>query len=128
MNEFIKIIIGDNTWIQFFGFLWFFIIGYIIYGLLEISGRDVKSPHTPQKWSWSFWFNDNIKRYMSTILCTYIMFRFYIEFSGHAFSNFEALMMGLLGDGLSATLKKRIKILSSDRGFLMKAYNEKNPV
>jgi hypothetical protein len=54
------------------------------------------------------------------------MFRFYIEIVGHEFTDFEALTMGLIGDGISATLKKRIAILSADREKLMEKYKKED--
>ena len=121
MHDFLKIIFGDFTsWVQLFGYFWFFLIGYIIYFLTEATGRDAKSPHTPRKWSWKFWFYDNWRRYLTTILCTYVLFRFYIEICGHPFGNFDALTLGLLGDGLGATLKKRVSMISADREGYMK--------
>jgi len=119
MDEIFKTIFGDYTFIQLFGFFWFFLIGYIIYALTEISGRDVQSPTTPVKWSWKFWFHDNWRRYLTTILCTYILFRFYVEFVGTPLNNFESLLMGLVGDGIGATAKKRISSVSADRKKLM---------
>lgn len=123
MDEFFKIIFGDYTFIQLFGFFWFFIIGYIIYALTEISGRDVQCPATPVKWSWKFWFHDNWRRYLTTILCTYILFRFYVEFVGTPLNNFESLLMGLVGDGIGATAKKRISSVSADRKKIMESLN-----
>ena len=121
MGELFEVIFGAYTWIQLFGFAWFLVIGYIIYGLTETSGRDIISANTPKKWSWKFWFNDNWRRYFVTLLSTYIMFRFYIEFVGHEFTYFEALMIGLIGDGTGATAKNRIKIVKADREKLMAA-------
>ncbi len=126
MKELFNIIFGDYTWIQVFGFIWFFVIGYIIYGLTETSGRDVNSPKTPVKWSWKFWFLDNWKRYLTTILCTYILFIFYTEISGHPFGNFDAVSLGLIGDGIAATMKKRIKAIGADREKLMSGINDEN--
>lgn len=109
-EEFINIIFGgDYSKVELLGYLWFFVIGYIIYGLTETTGRNIKSKRTPKKWSWSFWFKDNWRRYLTTILCTYILFRFYTEISGHPFGYFDAVSMGLIGDGISATIKKRVK-------------------
>ncbi|GEM_PF-2120959 len=113
MNEFFKIVFGDFTWIQLFGYLWFFIIGYLIYGLTEVSGRDVNSPNTPKKFSWKFWFYDNWRRYLATILCTYVFFRFYVEISGHPFGNIDAVMLGLIGDGVAAKIKEKVKSLGA---------------
>ena len=119
MKEFIEIVFGDYSTAQLFGFVWFFLIGYILYGLTEVTGRNVESPNTPKKWSWKFWFKDNMKRYVVTILTTYILFRFYVEFSGHEFGNFDALTLGLIGDGIGATAKKRIKKVMVDRKKIM---------
>lgn len=124
MNDFINIIFGDFTLLELFGYMWFFIIGYIIYGLTETSGRDVNSIKTPRKWSWKFWFLDNWRRYLTTILCTYILFMFYTEISGHPFSNFDAVTLGLIGDGIGATIKNRVKVFGGDREQIMKDYDE----
>jgi len=119
MGDLFNIVFGEVTLVQLIGYVWFFIVGYIIYGLTETSGRDVKSPKTPKKWSWKFWFKDNWKRYLTTIMCTYVLFVFYDKVSGHPFENFDAIQLGLVGDGIAATIKKRTKIIGGDREKLM---------
>jgi hypothetical protein len=126
MIEFLKHIFGNYNLIQMLSFGWFFLIGYLIYGLTETSGRDPQSKNTPFKWKWRFWFKDNWRRYLITILTTYVMFRFYIEIVGHEFTDFEALMMGLIGDGIAATLKKRVAGLSANRKEIMKKYKKED--
>ena len=123
MSEFFKIIFGDYTGVQLLGYLVFFLIGYAIYGLTEVSGRDIQSSVTPVKWSWKFWFFDNWRRYLTTLLCTFILFRFSTEVSGHPFGNFDAVSLGLIGDGIAATVKKRIKGAGADRQKLMNELN-----
>ena len=123
MSELLKIMFGEYTSIQLLGYLWFFLIGYIIYFLTETTGRNVQNPHTPTKWSWKFWFYDNWRRYITTILCTYILFRFYIEICGHPFGNFDAVSLGLIGDGIAVTVKRRLKAVGGDRDELMNDYN-----
>jgi len=115
MNEFFKIIFGDFTLIQLFAYVWFFIIGYLIYGLTETTGRDVNSPNTPIKWSWKFWFLDNWRRYLTTLLCSYVLFRFYNELSGHPFGYIDAVTLGLIGDGIAAMLKERVKAIGGNQ-------------
>ncbi len=119
MDELIKIILGDFTFTQLFGYIWFFIIGYVIYGLTEVTGRDVNSLNTPRKWSWKFWFLDNWKRYLTTLLCSYVFFRFYNEISGHPFGNIDAVILGMLGDGVATTIKNRVFKFSGDREKIM---------
>jgi len=119
MGELLKVIFGDYTSIELFGYLWFFAIGYLIYGLTETSGRDKNSPNTPTKWNWMFWVKDNWRRYLTTILCSYVLFKFYTEISGHPFGNFDAVSLGLIGDGIAATVKKRVKMVGADREKIM---------
>jgi hypothetical protein len=126
MNEFFKIIFGDFTWIQLFAYVWFFIIGYLIYGLGETTGRDVNSPATPKKWSWKFWFYDNWRRYLTTILCSYIFFRFYNIISGHDFGYIDAVTLGMIGDGVAATIKERVKAFGADREKLTAEIKKEN--
>ena len=121
MSELFEIIFGVYTKVQLLGYLWFLLIGYAIYGLNETSERDKLGTRTPRKWKWKFWIKDNWRRYLVTILTTYVLFRFYVELVGHEFSNYEALMMGLIGDGIGATAKKKIKKVKADREKLMEA-------
>ena len=123
LQDLMKIIFGDFTIVELIGYIWFFVIGYVIYGLNETTKRDSKSVNTPKKWSWKFWFHDNWRRYITTLLCTYILFRFYTEISGHDFSYFDAVTMGLIGDGVSVAIVSRVKGLSADRGVLMTKYD-----
>lgn len=119
MSEFFDIIFGIGfTTPQLMAYLFFFIIGYIIYGLNETSARDKSSSRTPEKWSWKFWFKDNLRRYFTTLLCSYVLFRFYTDMSGHPFGYFDALSLGLIGDGIAATLKKRMKVVGGNRDNL----------
>jgi hypothetical protein len=124
MHEFFKHIFGDYSFFQLLSFGWFFIIGYVTYGLTEATGRDVKSKNTPVEWSWKFWLKDNRRRYLTTILCTYVLFMFYDKFSGHPFGDFDALTLGLLGDGIAATLKKRVGLIAGNREKLMEEYKD----
>lgn len=119
MSEFVKIIFGEFTWMQLFAYAWFFVIGYLIYGLNETTARDVTSPNTPKKWSWKFWFFDNWKRYLTTILCSYVFFRFYNEISGHAFGYIDAVTLGMIGDGVAVSIKERLALFAKDREKIM---------
>ncbi|HPC09448.1 MAG TPA: hypothetical protein PLN85_00040 [archaeon] len=128
MKELIRVLFGDYTWIQLFGYGWFFLVGYFLYSLVETTGRDIHSKNTPKKWNWKFWFYDNWKRYLSTFLSTYILFRFYNEVSGHEFGYFDAVSLGLIGDGIGATLKRRTKSIGADRKKLLDELSKENEI
>ena len=119
MGELFIRLFGGYTLVDLLSYGWFMLIGYIINALLETTGRDIKSKNTPEKWNWKFWVKDNWRRYIFSVLSTYLLFRFYIELIGHPFSDFEALLVGYTGDGISGNLKRRIKILSANRVKIM---------
>ena len=75
MSEIFEVIFGTYTWVQLFGFAWFIMIGYIIYGLNETSSRDKLGTKTPKKWKWRFWLKDNWRRY----LAKYYQHMFYLD-------------------------------------------------
>jgi hypothetical protein len=54
------------------------------------------------------------------------LFRFYTEFSGHPFSNFDSITFGIMGDGAAATIKKRIGAIGGDRDKLTTQINIEN--
>lgn len=124
MNEIFNVIFGNITGIQLFGYIWYFFIGYLIYGLNETSNRDVSSKNTPIRWSWIFWFKDNWRRYLVTILCTYVLYMFNTVLSGNEFSNFDAVSLGLIGDGIGATLKNRTIAIGANRKKIMNNISE----
>jgi hypothetical protein len=128
MKEIFEIIFGNYTLLELFGFAWFFIIGYVIYSLNETNDRDANSVNTPKKWSWKFWINDNWKRYLASFLATYVLFRFYIEIQGHPFTYLEALLLGILGDGIGANAKNKINIFKVDRNKIMEKINQDNDI
>jgi hypothetical protein len=126
MQEFKEAIFGAYTYGQLFGFMWFILIGYLYNYLDETSGRDKTSPRTPIKWSWRFWFFDNWRRYLMSILATYIFFRFYVEFTGHEITYFECAMIGIVGDNIGMSAKKKIGFIKADREKLLKEEPDKN--
>lgn len=125
-SELFQIMFGQVRLVEMIGFIWFFFIGYFLYGLSETTGRDRRSRRTPKKWSWKFWYRDNWRRYLTSILATYILFRFYTEISGHPFGNFDAVTIGMIGDGIAATLKKRVKVIGNHHHNIEEYDNHNN--
>jgi hypothetical protein len=78
--------------------------------------------------SWRFWFFDNWRRYFATVLATYLLFRFYVELTGHELSYFECAMIGIIGDNLGASAKARIALFKANRGELLQEEKPENLV
>lgn len=108
MEEILLRIFGGYSLIDVIIFSWFILLGYIYRALDETSLRNKESKNTPKQWSWFFWFKDNWRRYVVSIIATYVIFRFYIEIIGHELTDFEAFMIGLTGDNIGNSAKQRI--------------------
>lgn len=119
MEEIILRIFGGYTIVDVVVFGWFILIGYLYKALDETSLRDKNSKNTPKKWSWKFWFNDNWRRYIITIISTYVFFRFYVELVGHELTEMESFMIGFIGDNIGASAKGRFNAIKANRNKLL---------
>jgi hypothetical protein len=113
---------GYDIW-ELIGYSIFFVLGMFLYSYLEVENRDKLSKNTPTKFSWKFWYKDNVKRYMASVLMVYVLFRFFIEMTGQELSEFTAMLMGFTGDGVVGMKKRSIKGLNSNRDKIMKENN-----
>ena len=119
MEEILTRIFGGYGFADLVVFGFYIVVGFLIRAFDETSQRDKNSNKTPKKWNWKFWIGDNYKRYIVTILSTFIFFRFYVEFVGHELTELEALMIGLIGDDIGLTAKERLKTIKGDRKKLL---------
>ena len=120
MGELFEMLLGGYTIWQTIGFYFFMFLGITTYSLLEVQNRDIDSKNTPRYFSWKFWYKDNIKRYIATILFLYIQFRFFKELTGNDLSEYTSFLLGFSSDGLVGMKKKSTKFLHSNREKIIK--------
>ena len=110
MNDFLKIIFGDQSLNSFAAYMVLAIIGIIIKLLWHVMQRNQASPNTPVDFSVKFMLTDNALRLLSSIsLSMFVVFvciRFCDDILHVALSPFIALLIGLGSDALSEQLKK----------------------
>ena len=116
---------GYDIW-ELIGYSVFFVLGMFLYSYLEVENRNKLSNNTPKKFSWKFFYKDNLKRYFASVLLVYVLFRFFIEMTGQELNEFTAMLMGFTGDGVIGMKKKSIKGLNTNRDKLMKEDIYKN--
>lgn len=119
MTDFTNSILGTYSIGQVFSFCFFFLIGFIIYQMQEVNQRNVKSKRTPKKFSWKFLIKDNAKRFVLSALLIYIQFRFYYELTGQELTEFTALLVGYMGNGLADFGKRNIRTLQNKRDEML---------
>ena len=115
MNELYEILFLSYSIPQMIGYSIFFIFGIFMYSYLEVDNRDKSSKNTPTKFNWKFFYKDNLKRYLATILVVYISFRFFVEITGNPLDEFTAFLLGFTGDGIVGMNKKKLKQLQYKR-------------
>jgi hypothetical protein len=123
MEDFTNMLTAGYTWGQVLGYYFFMFLGIALYGLLEIKNRDVNSPSTPRKFNLKFWYRDNVKRYIATLMLLYIQFRFFEQITGNELGEYTSFLLGFSSDGIIGMQKKANNILNSDREKLLSTYN-----
>jgi hypothetical protein len=107
MKEFLKLVIGTDD-VPLYAAMWFFsLAGIAISLLIDAKGRDKESERTPPAWSWNFFWSDNFRRLITTVLLVFIALRFSNELLGVDISLWASFLIGLGFDKLAEVAKKK---------------------
>lgn len=111
MNEIVSYLIGDLGVAKFFAAFIFALIGVSLSLLWGTTQRNPESDKSPVHFSWNFFWNDNTKRILksiiSTILTVFVSIRFMKDLFGIEFSMVGSLLIGLFLDQVVAIIKKK---------------------
>lgn len=117
MNEFLKIILGNQTLAGFVGNMVLAIVGIIVKLQWDANKRDANSPTTPVNFSFAFLLKDNALRLFSSfafsLFIIYIAVRFTDQLLHVQLSPFIALLIGLASDSIASLLKNLTKDISA---------------
>jgi hypothetical protein len=75
MKEFNQILLGTANGAQFFAWMFFAVITALALILFRVRKRDPASPRTPENFSWKFYWADNIKQNIGTIILIFLSLR-----------------------------------------------------
>lgn len=75
MKEFNQILLGTANAAQFFAWMFFAVITALALILFRVRKRDPASPRTPENFSWKFYWEDNIKQNIGTIILIFLSIR-----------------------------------------------------
>lgn len=115
MENFINAILGTTTPSTFAVLFFFALFGAILSLLLQTTSREVKSPGSPIHFSWSFFIEDNWKRFLTGIMLIFVALRFTPELFGVEINEFWALAIGFLNDKLAQVIKDKTNILGKKK-------------
>jgi hypothetical protein len=107
MKEFLHLVIGTDNWPMYFAEWFFAIAGIVVSLLIGVANRKPLSETSPVHFSFSFFWSDNFRRIMTTVILVFLTLRFANELIGVDISLWGSLGIGLVHDSLAGILKKK---------------------
>jgi len=124
--EYWERILGTMSVTELFVYLTFFIVGVIIYSIIDVRNSIKYNTSTPKSFRLLFLIKDNFLRWIANILLFFIILRFYDNITGHVITEFDALGLGINVDLLVSIMKKggqQIGPLKKYREDMIKKFN-----
>ncbi len=91
------------------------LLGFVLSVLIDIGSRNKKSKRTPVEFSWKFFYNDNVKRFLisgATSLCLVAIYHFTpFEWETLEQEALFALCVGFAPDLIISFLKRKFSFL-----------------
>lgn len=115
MNEFKSALLGNASGWVFVALVYFALFGACLSLLLQTTSRDVASAATPAHFSWNFFFADNWKRILTSLMLIYAALRFAPELFGVDISNFWSLIIGFANDKIAQVIKDKTSLLGQKK-------------
>lgn len=107
-------LLGSLTLVNYIVAFIFVLLTLIVKWIWKTVDSVKNDNKTPKKFSWSFWFEDNIKHkllsFIGNLIAVFILLRFSIEIIGVSFSYILAVGIGFALDAYVDKLKKMQKI------------------
>ena len=107
MKEFLQLVIGTEHWPMYFAEWFFAFVGIALSLLLGAATRKPASSTSPVEFSWKFFWSDNFRRIVATLLLVFVSLRFANDIFGVDMTLWGALGIGLSHDLLAGVLKKK---------------------
>lgn len=108
-QELLSYLIGEGSVAQLIAALLFAHFAAFVAYLYRVSKRDPQSPRTPFRFSWEFFWCDNSRRILRTILSIFLLVRFSREFLGAEQTMYGSVLIGLASDRLGKLMARKSK-------------------
>lgn len=106
MKEFKQILLGSMNGAEFAASLFFALATAFAIVLVRVKKRDPLSERTPYQFSWSFYWRDNIKQNVGTLLLIFLTIRISQKWVKHEWLVYGAIIIGLIADKLAMLILK----------------------
>ena len=121
MKEFNQMILGNSTPAAFAAAMFFAILTAVAMWSFRVKKRDPLSPRTPYKFSLGFFFADNIRRIVGTLIFIFLCVRVSQFWIGPEYVVYFSICIGLISDQLALFA---LKIKDAIMAFIDKKLNK----
>jgi hypothetical protein len=129
MQQFIHYILGGLSLSYYLAAFFFSGLAILLSMWMGSASRNVKSPSTPEKFSFRFLLWDNAKRIGCGLIAMFLIYRFTASIIGRGLSMESAVRVGfLISMGLDqfiGWLKQKFDLLKMDRQKIMQSLKQK---
>lgn len=107
MKDFLITFLGGMTTTLFFAYwLWAF-IGMVFHLFIDILRRKKTSPYSPHEWDWGYWWADNRRKIIVSLVALPFAVLFGKSISGAEMNIYLAFCAGYLIDNFLDVLKQK---------------------
>lgn len=106
MKEFESIILGNASVAEFCAALLFALLTAGAMALFRVKKRDVSSDRTPEEFSWRFFWSDNFKQIIGTLIFIFLTIRVAQYWVKPTWMVYGAIIIGLISDQLAMLFLK----------------------
>jgi len=126
ISELLSYILGGMSPAYMTGALMFIAFGAGIMMYVNVLHRDRDSDNTPYRFSWRFWAKDNWWRPLANVFISFIVVRFFREFTGMEINMFFCLIIGLSFDYVIILLRESVFAVRKGMGMKIDKFREQN--
>lgn len=101
MKDFKEVILGNMNTGLFGASMFFAILTAIALILFRVKKRDVNSDRTPEHFSWNFFWSDNFKQQIGTLILIFLCIRVSQYYVKPEWLVYSAILIGLISDQLA---------------------------
>lgn len=117
MKEFQSILLGNASVAEFTAAMFFALLTAGALALVRVRKRDVSSPRTPEAFSWKFFWQDNLKQIIGTLILIFLTIRIAQYWVKPEWAVYGAVIIGLISDQLAMLA---LKLKDKATSFLSK--------
>lgn len=117
MKEFQSILLGNANVAEFLAAMFFALLTAGGLALVRVKKRDVSSARTPEAFSWRFFWQDNFRQIIGTLILIFLTIRIAQYWVKPEWAVYGAVIIGLISDQLAMLA---LKLKDKATSFLSK--------